>query len=1242
MTLTGFRHPKPSVACSPEETPRPLRSLRLAWLEAFALAALLYACLCPFPLRAEGPAPWLRQSLSPAEQAFLASRKEISLAPDPYFPPLEFIDEDGSYAGLVADLLRELEAGLGVKLSIARCKSWEEVLDGAKARRFDGVTAANRTPDREAYLLFTRPLIEIPNAIIVKDGGPSELKLERMAGMRLVLTKAYYLQELIAKSHPEIKLLQAKDSLEALQMVSFGKADATVENLAVASWLIQRHGISNLRVAGDAGNPMKLAIATRRDLPELNSIFDKAIAGIPPATRERIERKWIAMDSSAQDRALLKEAGIALAIIIGITGIVLSWNFTLHRRIAAKTRELKGELEERRRAEENYRFLLEHAADGILMGDLSGAVIDANERILMLSGYRKEELLGRNIAVLFEERELKKAPLRYDLLDVGRSLLVERTLRRSDGSFVDIEMNSKKLDAKTYQAIIRDISARKQAERELIKVKTLLEASIQQSPLGVLVAGGPDGKVMLANKATEQILGISAETLMKADLQNHLELKYRMEKLDGSPYAPDELPMVRALVKGEIVRNQEAVMVRSDMSRSVLSVNASPLRDGDGNVFAAMVVSSDVTEAKRSAEALDKKTRELNTLVENMSQGVILVDPDFRIIAHNKRMEEMLMMSEGHLSRNPNVDAIIDFCSEKGELPPEIRERARSDARRRDSFSREISYCGRTFEFRHSPLEGGGFVRTVNDLTERKLVEDALRKKTEALDTLVENVSQGIILTGPDLRVAAFNKRLLELLELPESLLAGSPHCSVIIDYAERMGRLPADSVRRARADILRNDSFVKEFKYCGRTLETRNSPLVGGGFVRTFTDLTERARAEEERLRMERDLLQAQKLESLGILAGGIAHDFNNLLLAIQGNIELAKAGVDARDRELFRRLSDAENAAMRAADLTRQMLAYSGQGSLQVRPLQLNSLVEEMLSLLEVSISKSVELELDLMEGLPLVMGDSSQLQQIVMNLIVNASEAMEGQPGVVKVSTSFRLCDARDLAESRLDEKPAPGPYVCFEVSDNGCGMDEATQRRLFEPFFTTKFTGRGLGMSAVLGIMRRHKGAIVMRSRKGEGSSFSMLFPEAPCQASQEMPDSRSGAGLGDELPPLSGRALVVDDEAMLRDLCASMLKSFGLEAVCASSGDEALNIYKEAPQGHFSCVLLDLTMPGKDGVAVFGMLREADPSVRVVMASGYSQEDVSRKLEGMGVAGYVQKPFMLSTLRGELAKALSGS
>ncbi|HEY3384167.1 MAG TPA: PAS domain-containing protein [Vicinamibacterales bacterium] len=407
---------------------------------------------------------------------------------------------------------------------------------------------------------------------------------------------------------------------------------------------------------------------------------------------------------------------------------------------------------------------------------------------------------------------------------------------------------------------------------------------------------------------------------------------------------------------------------------------------------------------------------------------------------------------------------------------------------------------------------------------------------------------------------------------------------------------------------------------------------------IGTHTDVTDRRQADTDRLEMERRLLHAQKLESLGVLAGGIAHDFNNLLTAILGNLEL---GLDelapaSPARDAF---AQAVQASRRAADLTRQMLAYSGRGQFVFSPLDLSELVRENAGLFRASVGRHVTLDLDLADRLPFIEADPGQVQQVVMNLITNAYEAIGTKAGTVTLTTSERTCDAEYLAASRVSEKPPPGRFVCLEVRDTGCGMDEETRQRLFDPFFTTKFTGRGLGLSALLGIIRGHEGAVLVDSEVGRGSVIRALFPVA----SRTLrvvggQDSRDRAAMPRSTGGSARTILVVDDEAAVRQLAERMVISFGFQAAVAEDGHAALKELAARPEA-FSCVLLDLTMPGLDGVATFGEIKRIRPNLPVILCSGFSEADATHRFIGAGLAGFLQKPYGLSDLRAKLEALL---
>jgi len=400
--------------------------------------------------------------------------------------------------------------------------------------------------------------------------------------------------------------------------------------------------------------------------------------------------------------------------------------------------------------------------------------------------------------------------------------------------------------------------------------------------------------------------------------------------------------------------------------------------------------------------------------------------------------------------------------------------------------------------------------------------------------------------------------------------------------------------------------------------------------FVR---DISERKRAEEDRLKIERQIEQTQKLESLGVLAGGIAHDFNNILMAVLGHAELALDELSPMSpvRDGLRAIA---TASRRAADLCRQMLAYAGKANFSPERTDLRELINEMAHLLKTSISKKAILNLHLERGLPPIEVDQSQVRQIVLNLIINASEAIGDRSGVITVGVGATRCDKEYLRKTELHDDLAPGLYIHLEVADTGCGMDAEMRRRIFEPFFTTKFAGRGLGLAAVMGIVRSHRGALKVYSELGKGTTVKILFPVQENRDEEKKPESteclKDWDGRG-------GTILLVDDEESLLALGARMLERMGFTVLTAADGAAAVDRYRER-QAEIDLVLLDLTMPHMDGAQAFSELRRINPSVRVVLASGYSEDDVAARFAGKGLDGVLPKPYTLNKLK-EVISAL---
>jgi PAS domain S-box-containing protein len=679
--------------------------------------------------------------------------------------------------------------------------------------------------------------------------------------------------------------------------------------------------------------------------------------------------------------------------------------------------------------------------------------------------------------------------------------------------------------------------------------------------------------------------------------------------------------------------------------------------------------------SRYSREALRESERRFEAFMANSPTLAFIKDADGRFLYVNRRFLEIVGVAEGdvigytahHLYDHGIAEALQ---AHDGEV-------LRSGPRELIEMVPLADGPHRFLTYKFPLSDSGGRPTLVAgiaiDITDRLRAEEALRAQTARAEALLEVASQvasqrdlhavlqgicdiarqalradfaGVVNSDPDtlvLRVEAMAGGTQELRDAIERLAgeggarpAGAEGLVVIEDVAQS-----PNAVRALAAYDVRSIAFVRmvrDGRFLGamgvgslaatRTFSPDEMALLQG--IADHAAIAVRnARLIEERRRTEEQARNAQKLESLGVLAGGIAHDFNNLLVGVLGNAGLALLELPA-DSPARQPIRDIEVSAQRAAELTRQMLAYSGRGRFRVEPVDLSSVAEEMSQLLGRVISKQARLSLRLGRQLPAVVADVTQLRQVVMNLITNASDALGDQPGTVTLETGVVDADRARLAATYLNEDLPPGRYVYLEVSDTGCGMDAPTTARIFEPFFTTKFTGRGLGLAAVLGIVRGHKGAIAVQSAPGRGTTFRVYLP-----ASADAADVQAAA-TGGALGQGAGLVLLVDDEEAVRGLARRVLERGGYRVVEAASGDAALAALADH-DGAVRAIVLDLTMPGLTGETTLQEIRRRHPAVPVIVSSGYIPED-----EGaLGGAPFLAKPYRPSELVDAVKAAIEG-
>ncbi|MFH1843478.1 MAG: PocR ligand-binding domain-containing protein [bacterium] len=528
-----------------------------------------------------------------------------------------------------------------------------------------------------------------------------------------------------------------------------------------------------------------------------------------------------------------------------------------------------------------------------------------------------------------------------------------------------------------------------------------------------------------------------------------------------------------------------------------------------------------------------------------------------------------------------------------------------------------------------------------NTLAKHSRAEQALRYSEERLvetstlfETLFDTIPDVLGLQDNQHTILRYNEAGYRFLGLTPEEAIGKKCYSLIGRTSQCTACATTEACRTKRLAQL--ERYIPELDIW---LDIRVYPILNVAgeithIVEHLRDITPQKMAEEQRRNLEEQVRHAQKLESLGVLAGGIAHDFNNLLMAIIGNTDLAllETPSGSISREYLQEIS---TASRHAAELCRQMLAYSGKGNFVIESIDLSAFVTEMAYMLDVSTSKQISLQRHLAADLPLISADPTQIRQVIMNLITNASEAIGDQPGVISITTGVCEVDREYLASAYLDEDLPEGTYLTLTVADTGCGMTTEVQDRLFDPFFSTKFTGRGLGMAAVLGILRGHGGAIKIDSEPDRGTTFTLLLPASTESAAtvSEAPN-RSRKSIGQ----FSGTVLVVDDESYIRTLSKRMLEKLGFSVLTATDGLDALAVFRDRPED-ISCVILDLTMPNLGGVETFQKLRQSRPDIKVLLTSGYTEQEATMRFVDKGLSGFIQKPYQIDTLLGKLREIL---
>jgi two-component system cell cycle sensor histidine kinase/response regulator CckA len=876
-----------------------------------------------------------------------------------------------------------------------------------------------------------------------------------------------------------------------------------------------------------------------------------------------------------------------------------------------------------RASEQHYRHLFDAGGDAIYVhelkpGGIPGRFLEVNDTACRTLGYSREELLGmgpQDINVAWERAAMEPVLARFA---AGEPATFERTHLTRDGRQLHVEIHARPFEFRGTAAVIalvRDITERKHAERALRLTRFALEHA--SDPCYWITS---DARLKYVNDAACRALGYTREELLQMSVH---DMDPDIVKTDWDARWKD-FSKTNSVTFETRHRTKDGRVFPVEVQCNYLEF------EGD-RLLCAYV--RDITARERASRALRESEEKFRALVENNPDAVARYDREYRPLYVNPAFETQL----GFVARDA-LGRPFQECGRSAQGADWVESQVRRvfETGQEQTFEASVATPGglRHFLSRGVPeFAADGSVASAlfihRDISDRKRAEEALREFEARLRAVVDNSEALIFQLDTDGVFLLCEGRALGPLGLTATQAVGQ---SVFRVWAESPPIL--DAVRRALSGETANCTTCIGHM----TFDTTASPVLDAfgrvsSVVGIATDVTARSRAEEEKEKLRAQLIQAQKMEAIGRLAGGVAHDFNNLLTAILGFSELALLDLDP-DSEAGQCLLSLNDVVGQCRELTQQILAFSRQQVLTMTVLDMNAVILSAGKMLRRIIGEHIEVRIDLEPDIGCVRADSSQLQQVLVNLAVNARDAMP-QGGALTISTARTV-----LSENDIEGAPeiAPGNYVLLTVSDAGIGMDSETLSRVFEPFFTTKQLGRGtgLGLATVYGIVKQHGGLIEVQSTTGAGTSFRVFLPQF-----EEEPTAEEVGCLPRTVSRGHETVLVVEDDMLVRDLTMRRLSSCGYEVLVAAGPPQALAMVRQRA-GPLDIVVTDMVMPEMNGRQLYGELRKLRPGLRVLFMSGYPGDTLAQHGgtldEGLH---FIQKPFTIADLTRHIRRVLDG-
>ena len=1158
--------------------------------------------------------------------------RRIVIGGDRDYPPFEFLDAQGKPAGYNVELTKAVAEAAGIDVEI-RLGRWDDIRDALIKGDIDAVEGMAYLPERDVAFDFSPPHTANHYVVVTrKKGGVDAQSFNDLATRDVVVQNGDVAHDMALKAGLKVTAL---DSVEdALESVAEGHHDCAVVARRCALYFVEKRGWKNLDIATRPLFSADYCFAVPNGHRALLAKLSEGIESIHLSGEyQRIQKKWMGVDDTLDMALVLRYTTWVVAPLLTLLMVVAIWSWTLRKQVARRTADLQT-------SEYRFRSLVEGAPDSIFVQtDQRFAYVNA-AACRFFGASSPADLLGQPVLERFTEDTREIVRERMRTLNEERRPVSENEEEclRLDGGVALGEFSGVPLTFEGKNGALvfaRDIAERKRAQEALRDSEARYRELVQNANSAIL-RWRHDGTITFFNEFAAEFFGYTPDEVVG----QHVGLLLPDTESTGR----DLSGLVADIVAyPERYVNNINENVCKDGRRVWMTWTNTPLHDLQGKVVEILTVGSDITERRRVEEALrlseEKFAKAFATnpsaiSLTRLEDGMILdVNESWEAISGFRR-EDVLGRSARELSIWPSPESVAKFVRE-------LRDHGSLQGWEQELFRRS----GETYLAQVSAqlltVQGEKLILTAFlDITERKRAELALRESENRLGAALAAANDGLwdwnLQTG---QVYFSPQYYLMLGYAPDEFLAS---------YDAWISLLHPD-------DRLRSERVLQEHiarKGQGFSVEIRMRTRAGGwkwvlsrgqvveidadgNAVRlagTHTDIDDRKKAEDERERLQAQLVQAQKMESVGRLAGGIAHDFNNMLGVILGQVEMALLYPET-PASLHDALGEIRGAATRSADLTRQLLAFARKQAAVPRLLNLNDTVDNMLKMLHRLIGENIELSWYPDDELWTVRVDPSQVDQILANLCVNARDAIAGTGRVTLETRNVSLDDVFCAKHSGV----LSGDYVVLSVSDSGIGMDKATLDRLFEPFFTTKELGKGtgLGLATVYGIIKQNGGFIDVYSEPGRGSVFRIYLPRYLAAAEMVGADSPLGSNVGGE-----ETILLVEDEPGVLRMAAMMLQNLGYTVLSASTPAAAIELV-QSHAGDIDLLVTDIIMPGMNGWELSEALRAIHPGLERLFMSGYSANVIAHLGDLQGGVHFIEKPFSMQNLAAKMREALAG-